>query len=229
MLMSTALLTNPAFSRPRLTLVFILAASVALSLVLVLGRVALTGKYFFVFMIWNLLLAIIPFAISTMLSAARGALPARILLPAGVAWLLFFPNAPYILTDFYHLDARPGVPLWYDLILIASCAWNGLMLAYASLSDMQRLVQQRLGLAAGWGFATVALLLSGFGIYLGRYLRFNSWNILTNPLTLFFDIMNRILHPFSFPGTWGVTLVFGLFLLIGYATVRVLGRAQMEG
>ena len=229
MVMSTALLPSPVFSRPRLTLVFILAASVALSLLLVLGRVALSGKYFFVFMIWNLLLAIIPFAISTLLSTARGAVPARILLPAGVVWLLFFPNAPYILTDFYHLDARPGVPLWYDLILIASCAWNGLMLAYASLSDMQRLVQQRLGFAAGWGFATVALLLSGFGIYLGRYLRFNSWNILTNPLTLFFDIMNRILHPFTFPGTWGVTLVFGLFLLLGYGTVRVLGRAQMEG
>ena len=226
--MTTSLLPNPAFSRPRLTLVFILAASVALSVLLVLGRVLLTGRFFFLFMLWNLLLAIIPFAISTMLSVAQGPLPARILLPAGVAWLLFFPNAPYILTDFYHLDARPGVPLWYDLILIASCAWNGLMLAYASLSDMQRLVQQRLGFAAGWGFATLALLLSGFGIYLGRYLRFNSWNVLTNPLTLFFDIMNRVLHPFSFPGTWGVTLVFGLFLLLGYSTVRLLGRTQGE-
>lgn len=227
--MTTSLLPNPAFSRPRLTLVFILAASVALSVLLVLGRVLLSGRFFFLFMLWNLLLAIIPFAISTMLSVTQGPLPARILLPAGVAWLLFFPNAPYILTDFYHLDARPGVPLWYDLILIASCAWNGLMLAYASLSDMQRLVQQRLGFAAGWGFATLALLLSGFGIYLGRYLRFNSWNVLTNPLTLFLDIINRILHPFSFPGTWGVTLVFGLFLLLGYGTVRVLGRAQVEG
>ena len=149
-------------------------------------------------------------------------------MPAGAAWLLFFPNAPYILTDFYHLEARPGVPLWYDLVLIVSCAWNGLMLAYASLSDMQRLVQQRLGFWPGWVFAAVALLLSGFGIYLGRYMRFNSWNVLTNPLTLFFDILNRVLHPFSFPGTWGVTLLFGVFLLLGYGTVRVLGRAQAE-
>ena len=144
--------------------------------------------------------------------------------PVGVAWLLFFPNAPYILTDLFHLERRSGVPFWYDLALILSCAWNGLMLAYASRADMQGLVQRRLGTGTGWAFATVALLLSSFGIYLGRYLRFNSWDVLTNPLTLFYDIVNRILHPFSFPGTWGVTLVFGVFLLIGYGTVRLLGQ-----
>jgi len=148
--------------------------------------------------------------------------------PVGAAWLLFFPNAPYLITDLFHLDTRPGVPLWYDLALILSCAWNGLMLAYASLSDMQRLVQQRLGSVIGWAFATLALLLSSFGIYLGRYLRFNSWDVLANPIALFYDILNRLLHPFTFPGTWGVTLVFGVFLLLGYGTVRLLGRAHDE-
>lgn len=216
------------FSRTRLTLVFTLAASLALSILLVIGRVLLTGHVVFLFLIWNLFLAVIPFAISTMLGTAKGSLQARMLVPVGAVWLLFFPNAPYILTDLFHLDTRPGVPLWYDLALILSCAWNGLMLAYASLSDMQRLVQQRLGTAAGWAFATLALLLSSFGIYLGRYLRFNSWDVLTNPLALFFDIVNRILHPFSFPGTWGVTLVFGVFLLLGYSTVRLLGQTHGE-
>ena len=214
------------FTRTRLALAFVLAASLALSVLLIAGRVALTGRLSFLFLIWNLFLAVIPFGISTMLGAARGPLRARVLLPAGAAWLLFFPNAPYILTDLFHLDSRPGVPLWYDLALILSCAWNGLMLAYASLADMQQLVQQRLGAGIGWAFATVALLLSSFGIYLGRYLRFNSWDVLTNPLTLFYDIVDRLLHPFSFPGTWGVTLVFGLFLLLGYGTVRLLGRAR---
>ena len=226
--MPTSTYPSQPFSRTRLTLVFTLAASLTLSILLVIGRVLLTGHLMFLFLIWNLFLAVIPFALSTMLGTAKGPLRARMLVPAGVAWLLFFPNAPYILTDLFHLDARPGVPLWYDLALILSCAWNGLMLAYASLSDMQRLVQQRLGFGAGWAFATLALLLSSFGIYLGRYLRFNSWDVLTNPLTLFFDIVNRILHPFSFPGTWGVTLVFGVFLLIGYGTVRLLGQTHSE-
>ncbi|HEX8505641.1 MAG TPA: DUF1361 domain-containing protein [Hymenobacter sp.] len=214
------------FSRSRLTLVFVLAASIVLSMVLVVGRVVMTGRLTFLFLVWNLFLAVIPFALSTLLGTAKGPLRARLLVPVGAAWLLFFPNAPYILTDLFHLDARPGVPLWYDLALILSCAWNGLMLAYASLSDMQRLVQLRLGVGAGWAFAGVALLLSSFGIYLGRYLRFNSWDVLANPLTLFYDIVNRILHPFSFPGTWGVTLVFGLFLMVGYGTVRLLGRSH---
>ncbi|WP_052732286.1 DUF1361 domain-containing protein [Hymenobacter terrenus] len=222
-------LSGLPFSRTRLTLMFVLAASLSLSILLVVGRVVMTGRGLFLFLIWNLFLALIPFALSSLLSIANGPLRARILVPVGAAWLLFFPNAPYILTDLFHLEARPNVPLWYDLALILSCAWNGLMLAYASLSDMQRLVQLRLGVWAGWAFATVALLLSSFGIYLGRYLRFNSWDVLANPLTLFYDIVNRILHPFSFPGTWGVTLVFGLFLLVGYGTVRLLGRTQAEG
>ncbi|HEX8327548.1 MAG TPA: DUF1361 domain-containing protein [Hymenobacter sp.] len=216
------------FSRSRLTLVFVLAASLALSMVLVMGRVVMTGRFTFLFLIWNLFLAVIPFALSTMLGTARGPLRARVLVPVGAAWLLFFPNAPYILTDLFHLDSRPGVPLWYDLAVILSCAWNGLMLAYASLADMQRLVQLRLGPIAGWAFAVVALLLSSFGIYLGRYLRFNSWDVLANPLTLFYDIVNRLIHPFSFPGTWGLTLVFGVFLLVGYGTVRALGRSHEE-
>ena len=221
-------LSSIPFSRARLTLMFVLGTSLALSFLLIVGRVLMTGHLTFLFLIWNLFLAVIPFALSTLLGIAQGPLRARLLVPVGAAWLLFFPNAPYILTDLFHLDARPGVPLWYDLALILSCAWNGLMLAYASLSDMQRLVQSRLGFWAGWVFATLALLLSSFGIYLGRYLRFNSWDVLTNPLTLFYDIVNRILHPFSFPGTWGVTLVFGLFLLVGYGTVRLMGRAQEE-
>ena len=166
--MQATTLSGLPFSRTRLTLVFVLAASVALSVLLVAGRVLMTGRLTFLFLIWNLFLALIPFGLSTMLGAARGPLKARILLPVGAAWLLFFPNAPYILTDLFHLETRLGVPLWYDLALILSCAWNGLMLAYASLSDMQRLVQQRLGFWSGWAFATVALLLSSFGIYLGR-------------------------------------------------------------
>jgi uncharacterized membrane protein len=217
-----------SLSRPRLTLLFVLALSVALSVLLVAGRVVLSGRWHFVFMLWNLFLALVPFGLSTLLGLARGPLRARLLVPVGAVWLLFFPNAPYIITDLFHLDTRPGVPLWYDLALIMSCAWNGLMLAYASLTDMQQLVQHRLGVGAGWAFATLALLLSSFGIYLGRYLRFNSWDLLTNPLTLFYDIVNRLAHPFDYPRTWGVTVVFGVFLLVSYVTIRALSRAQQE-
>lgn len=227
MSMSVATLSMPQL-RQRLNLLLVLGASLALSVVLIAFRVFLTHKISFVFLLWNLFLALIPFGLSTMLGLSAGRLRGRVLLPVGAAWLLFFPNAPYILTDLFHLEPRAGVPYWYDLALILSCAWNGLMLAYASLTDMQQLVARRLGVAAGWAFATVALLLSSFGIYLGRYLRFNSWDILTNPVTLFYDIVTRLLHPAVHRGTWGVTLLYGVFLLLGYATVRLLGRVSEE-
>ncbi|MBD2715037.1 DUF1361 domain-containing protein [Microvirga sp. STR05] len=214
--------------RQRLSLLLVLGASLTLSVVLITFRVFLTHQITFVFLLWNLFLALIPFGLSTMLGLSAGRLKARVLLPVGAVWLLFFPNAPYILTDLFHLEPRAGVPYWFDLALLLSAAWNGLMLAYASLTDMQALVTRRLGWWAGWGFAAVALLLSSFGVYLGRYLRFNSWDIITNPLALFYDILNRILHPMSFSGTWGVTLLYGVFLLLGYATVRLLGRMGEE-
>ena len=217
----------PALRR-RLPLFFALGLSLALSFVLIGLRVLRTGELWFSFLLWNLLLAAVPFVLSAALSLAARPPRARVLLPVGVVWLLFFPNAPYLLTDLFHLEERPGVPYWYDLALILSCAWNGLMLAYASLTDMQALVRHRLGPAAGWGFAVLALVLGAFGIYLGRFLRFNSWDVLTNPLALFYDIVNRVVHPFSHARTWGVTLVFAAFLLLGYVTVRLLGRGVGE-
>jgi uncharacterized membrane protein len=225
--MSLANLSLPQI-RQRLNLMLILGASLTLSVLLITFRVFLSHEVLFLFLLWNLFLAIIPYGLSTMLGLTAGRVKARVLLPVGVMWLLFFPNAPYILTDLFHLERRVGVPYWYDLALILSCAWNGLMLAYASLTDMQALVTRRLGWWAGWAFAAIALLLSSFGIYLGRFLRFNSWDILANPLTLFYDILNRILHPAAHMGTWGVTLLYGAFLLLGYATVRLLGRMGEE-
>lgn len=215
-------------TRQRLGLLLILGASLALSLALIIGRVFVTQRLTFVFLLWNLFLALVPFGLSTMLALTAGPLRRRLLLPVGAVWLLFFPNAPYILTDLFHLEPRPGVPYWYDLGLILSCAWNGLMLAYASLLEMHGLVGRRLGTAAGWTFVTLALVLSSFGIYLGRYLRWNSWDIITNPLMLAYDILDRVLHPLAYPRTYGVTVLFSVFLLLGYCTVRQLGRLGNE-
>ena len=212
--------------RRRLPLLFVLGLSLALSFALIAVRVLVTRELLFVFLLWNLFLAAIPFGLSAALYLAARAPRARLLLPVGLVWLLFFPNAPYLVTDLFHLEPRSGVPYWYDLALIMTCAWNGLMLGFASLLDMHALVRQRLGFAAGWGFATLALGLSAFGVYLGRYLRFNSWDILSNPFTLFYDIVQRILHPFHNWQTWGVTVVFWAFLLVGYATIRLLGTAR---
>ena len=140
--------------------------------------------------------------------------------PADAA-LLFLPNAPYLLTDLLHLALRPPIPLWYDLALLFSCAGTGLLLGYVSLLEVQVTVEEQLGRLAGWMVAAGSLLLSGFGIYLGRFLRRNSWDPLTDPAGLFRDVSDRLLNPTSYPRTYAVTLIFGIGLLLGYVALRV--------
>ncbi|WP_400191316.1 DUF1361 domain-containing protein [Hymenobacter sp. B81] len=213
--------------RQRYDLLLILGASLALSTVLVLFRVFWTQHITFVFLLWNLFLAAIPLGLSLLLGTVEPGVRRRWLLPVGLLWLLFFPNAPYILTDLLHLGKYTGVPRWYDLLLILTAAWNGLMLGYASLLDMQRFVAERLGRAAGWLFSSAALLLSAYGVYLGRFLRWNSWDVVANPFSLAYDIIGTLLHPTAHPRAWGLTLLMGAFLLLGYLTVRALGRLQL--
>ena len=190
---------------------------------LLLFRFVRSESFFFDFLIWNLFLAAIPavaawFFVRT--AERRSSALAQVSWFA--IWLAFLPNAPYIVTDFMHLDARPPIPLWYDVALLASCAGTGLLLAYSSLSDVQAIITRKFSTFLGWALALVALFLSGFGIYLGRFLRWNSWDALTNPLQLFSDISDRALHPLSYPQTVGVTLIYGVGLFLGYIALRVL-------
>ena len=137
-----------------------------------------------------------------------------------------FPNAPYILTDLFHLYPRTGIPQWYDLILILSFAWNGLMLGSASLFDMHELVKSRLGWLRGWLFTGFTLALGSFGIYLGRFERWNSWDILQQPFRLFSDIANFVLHPADYPSVWGMTICYTLLMWVLYATIYQLTKVQ---
>jgi uncharacterized membrane protein len=171
--------------------------------------------------VWNLFLAVLP-VIAAVLFARAAAKRSSLLVQAAWfgLWLVFLPNAPYLVTDFIHLSSRPPVPLWYDVALLASCAGTGLLLGYSSLSDVQRVITQKYSVLVGWLLALVTLFLSAFGIYLGRFLRWNSWDAVTNPLELLFDIGDRAVRPFSHPQTIGVTLIFGAALVIGYVVLR---------
>jgi uncharacterized membrane protein len=196
---------------------------------LVVLRVERSGSFMYAFLIWNLWLAWIPWMAGQAFRAAsrRRATAAR-QLGWFALWILFLPNAPYITTDLLHLRPRPLVPLWYDLALLLACAGTGLLLGYMSLLEVQAAVEERFGPRKGWGVATGALFLSGFGIYLGRFLRWNSWNVLTDPAGLFHDIAVRLLDPMSHSRTYGVTLIFGSGLLLGYASLRALMASEVE-
>ena len=131
-------------------------------------------------------------------------------------WLLFFPNAPYILTDLFHLHQRAGVPVWFDLILILSYAWTGLWAGMISLRTIQEELIQKTFKKGSFLVIITLLFITGFGIYLGRFLRFNSWDLIQEPGTLVKSIAERFIHPFQHPRTWGVTLGMGALLNFMY-------------
>jgi uncharacterized membrane protein len=203
----------------RLKLTLLLGLACLLSVGLYGVRVYYSGEPTYGFLLWNLFLAAIPFAISTLLFWK---LPGSRLMFVGIAalWLLFFPNAPYVLTDLIHLWARPEVPLWFDLFLILSFACTSLMLGLVSLFDMQELVSRQFSRAAGWVFSLTSIVLGSFGIYLGRFLRWNSWDVLNNPTGLLQDILDRILNPLAHPRTIVFTLILSAFLLLAYLIMR---------
>jgi uncharacterized membrane protein len=189
-------------------------------------RVVATGSTMFLFLNWNLFLAIIPFVVTRFVVNKKAIIDKRLFLIVLVFWLLFFPNSPYILTDLFHLKKSTSMPLWYDLILVLSYAWAALVFGFMSLSDIQKMSATHFGQRITTIGIIVILFVSSFGVYLGRYLRWNSWDIVTNPLRLLGDIGNEIFHPFDYPRTWGVTLVLGCFLNLAYFSLQAIRKER---
>lgn len=200
-----------------------MAVSSALSIILLYFRIQWSGSLMFVFLPWNLFLAWIPFLLAMALSEMNKTDISRIKkLGVFSAWLLFFPNSPYILTDLFHLRLRSEIPLWFDLVLILLFAWNGLLLGYSSLFEIQKILRRRLSANVVNFFISCLMVLCSFGIYLGRYPRYNSWDILTNPISLFSDIFNMIIHPMHNTRMLGVTFFFSVFLMVSFWTLQTL-------
>jgi uncharacterized membrane protein len=204
----------------------LLAALCGISFSVSVGRAVLTHSKMYLFLNWNLFLAIIPWAISTGIVIKPGLRRSRILIAALLAlWLLFFPNAPYILTDLFHLNAGSKAPVWFDLVLVILFAWTGLLFGFLSLADIEGIFLRRLPRWIVVVLSSGMLFIGSFGIYLGRYLRWNSWDILRDPFRLLDDIGGRIVNPAAYPRTWGMTIMLGLLLNVIYWSLRlVAGR-----
>jgi len=215
-------------SRRRLASLLGLFAGSLFCIALVVVRNVHTGDTNFRYLIWNLFLAWIPFALAVFVyDRWRRRRTGILLLTLGLLWLLFFPNAPYIATDFVHLERHSLAPYWYDAVTIAAFAWMGLLLGFGSLYLMQTVVRQWRGDAMSWIFAVFAIGLGSLGIYLGRFLRLNSWDALEHP-----SVLPRIAHavardPFKYQEAIAVTFLFTLalslayFLLYSFAALRL--------
>jgi uncharacterized membrane protein len=192
-------------------------------------RAQWSGNIRYLVLVWNLFLAWLPllFALAVYQRHQRGERRGWRLGVLAALWLLFLPNAPYIFTDLMHLNSWFAGHYWVDLSLVLMMALTGFMLGFISLYLMQTVVAQRWGQAAGWGLIVVATGLSGFGIYIGRILRWNSWDVVVHPVKFSGSIGHWAMHPLVNPGTtFAFPLLFGTFLFLGYVMLYALTHLQ---
>jgi len=213
----------------RLTMFFLLAGATIFSVAIWRVRSEYTGSVRYAFLIWNLFLAWIPFLISYFTYTARFSRKSiYVVIPiAAFFWLIFFPNAPYILTDFQHLANQWwDLPVWYDVMMLIWFAFTGLLLGMVSLFLMQEIIRREFGRWPGWAFVALVTGLSSAGVYMGRFLRWNSWDILRNPtgiaLYSFERVQNPSLQSIGFIG------LFGAFFLFLYITLYTFGHLLLE-
>ena len=219
----------PNWSRRRLLTIGVFAAGSLYAMAMLRARVAYSGSGSFRFLGWNLFLAWLPLVFALWLDERerRGA-GRMMLVGVAMAWLTFWPNAPYVVTDFVHLRHRPPVPVWYDAMMLTAFAWNGLLLGFASLAIFHRVATRRFGAVHGWGFVALASFLAGFGIYLGRFERWNTWDLLARPAELAASVVMPMINPLGHERVWAVTLSVGGFLFLSYAALAVLRPMPMR-
>lgn len=210
----------PAFSIQHWLLI-----SSAFSMLLLLARVFTSGRFSYAFLAWNLFLAYIPFLISNWLSRHTEVLKSRIKLILLIfTWLLFMPNSFYILTDLFHLENMGNGHPWFDLTLILSFAWNGILFGILSIRKMEMLLKKTKGKFISAFVICTVMWLNAFGIYIGRFLRFNSWDIIVNPFSLLAEISDIVFNPYDYRYVWAMSFCFAFFMVIIYYTIKKLSE-----
>lgn len=186
-------------------------------------RYMYTNEKRFLFLNRNLFLAFIPWALTSFAiikpNIQKNKIAVFLLL---ASWLLFFPNSPYILTDLFHLSVKTSAPTWFDLVLVLTFAWTGLLFGFFSLLDIERILSRSFNRTLVKIISILLIFLSSFGVYIGRYLRWNSWDIITEPIGLFSELGNRMINSNEHPSLWGVTIFMGIFLNIIYWSFRII-------
>ncbi|MEP7256309.1 MAG: DUF1361 domain-containing protein [Ferruginibacter sp.] len=184
-------------------------------------RILFSGRLDYLFLVWNIFLAWIPFFISGLFKSINNISKWKQFF-IFCCWLTFFPNALYIITDLIHLELKSAVPKWFDAILLFSSSILGLMMAFISLYRVEKYLYKLFRKRIVTGLIIMILFLGSFGVYLGRFLRWNSWDIISNPFRLILSIGYRIFFPFDHLQTWGITGILTVLFYLLYFSIKKL-------
>ena len=209
----------------RLRLTFFLLVLSLYCVMLSAFRFLYTGTYGYLSLNWNLALAFLPWLLTSV--AVLRDVRSRIAILAIIAvWLLFFPNCLYILTDLIHLRRVANAPLWLDLIVVLSFAWAGLCFGFVSLMDIEFFLKERFHAGANTvAFLSVCMIyVAAFGIYIGRFWRWNSWDLLGNPAELMHFMFDRFTDAGNTYRVAAFTILMGTLLNLMYFPLRYLRR-----
>jgi uncharacterized membrane protein len=213
----------------RLSLTLFLFALSAYCVLLSAFRFLYTGTSGYLFLNWNLFLAFLPWLVTSVavLRNVKRKIPVLLIM---AVWLLFFPNSLYILTDLIHLGQIAGAPLWLDIIIVLSFAWAGLCFGFMSLMDIEFFLKERFHAAA----RTISLLsicmiyVAAFGIYIGRFWRWNSWDLFGNPAELMQDMLSLFKGMGNGYRVFVFTILMGSLLNFMYFPIKHLKRKSLE-
>jgi uncharacterized membrane protein len=198
----------------------ITAVFIAFIAAMILCRMLYSGSYRFIFLLWNLFLAWVPFRLSLLLDKCTLLKNWKTVLLL-CCWLLFFPNALYVVTDLIHLQEETGIPVWYDVLLLFTAALTGLLYAFASLYKVEKFLHTHLKSATlAEQLAMLFIFAGSFGVYLGRFDRWNSWDIVTYPHYLLSDVARYFISPLHNYRIWLITIIFTAFFSLLYFAIK---------
>jgi uncharacterized membrane protein len=198
----------------RVVLIVSVVATIGLTLVLGVTDPAPPPSYPTRFFVWNLVLAWIPVFFAAGFAVVRR----RIwLIPLGLGWLAFLPNAPYLVTDLAHLDGDVG--LWRHVMQYGVAAWTGVTLGAVSLHLVRRRIELGFGAVAGWIAVVVSVGLCAIGVVIGRFQRYNSWDLVMQPGSVVATTLDWVRSPLAYVQPTGVALAVGAFFGLAYLTL----------
>lgn len=182
------------------------------------------------YLIWNLLLAWVPLALTGLLLRLLKRQLWSDLFPilVSLVWLVMLPNSFYMISDFIHIKEFSDEELVYGVVVFTSFVFTAALIGFSSLYVIHEELRRRLGAKLSGLFVGSILLACSFAIYLGRDLRWNSWDILVNPAGILFDVSDRLVNPYGHPGIFTTTLSFFVLLTSLYIVGWQIGRATRQ-